>query len=230
MPADEFRRHGHRIVDRIADYLDRIEEYPVLSQIEPGWLKSELPESAPEMGEDFGDALADLDRLILPAVTHWNHPNFHGLFSTSGSSVGIFGEMIAAAFDMKAMLWRTSPASRELEDVTLDWMRQMLALPVAFALGLQLWFGLALLSVIPRLLGRGRGRRPASPVAGLPGGFVFLPLSSLAGALAGLATGMLSRTQPFWWVALLWWGVGTLHGLLAWRLARTGFLLPPESL
>jgi hypothetical protein len=104
------------------------------------------------------------------------------------------------------------------------------ALPVAFAIGLQLWFGLALLSVIPRLLGRGRGRRPASPVAGLPGGFVFLPLSSLGGALAGLATGMLSRTQPFWWVALLWWGTGTLHGLLAWRLARTGYLLPPESL
>jgi aromatic-L-amino-acid/L-tryptophan decarboxylase len=132
MPADEFRRHGHRIVDRIADYLDRIEEYPVLSQIEPGWLKSELPESAPEMGEDFDDAIADLDRLILPAVTHWNHPNFHGLFSTSGSSVGVFGEMIAAAFDMKAMLWRTSPASTELEDVTLDWMRQMLALPDTF--------------------------------------------------------------------------------------------------
>ena len=104
------------------------------------------------------------------------------------------------------------------------------ALPVAFAIGLQLWFGLALLSVIPRLLGRGRGRRLASPLAGLPGGFVFLPLSSLAGALAGVTTGLLSRVHPFWWVALLWWGVGTLHGLLAWRLARTGYLVPPESL
>lgn len=103
------------------------------------------------------------------------------------------------------------------------------ALPVAFAIGMQMWFGLALLSVIPRLLGRGR-LRPATPRAPLPGGFVFLPLSSLAGTLAGVATGLLSRIHSFWWVALLWWGVGTLHGLLAWRLARTGYLMPPESL
>lgn len=103
-------------------------------------------------------------------------------------------------------------------------------LPVAFAIGMQMWFGLALLSVIPRLLSRGRGVRPPAPRPPLPGGFVFLPLSSLAGALAGVATGMLSRSHPFWWVALLWWGVGTLHGLLAWRLARTGYLMPPESL
>jgi hypothetical protein len=96
--------------------------------------------------------------------------------------------------------------------------------------GLQLWFGLALLSVIPRLLGRGRGLRPASAVTAPPGGLVFLPLSSMAGALAGVATGVLSRIHPVWWVALLWCGVGTLHGLLAWRLARTGYLLPPESL
>jgi aromatic-L-amino-acid decarboxylase len=73
-----------------------------------------------------------MDKMILPAVTHWNHPNFHGLFSTSTSSVGVFGEMFAAAFDMKAMLWRTSPASTELEDVTLDWLRQMLGLPANF--------------------------------------------------------------------------------------------------
>ncbi|HYJ91968.1 MAG TPA: pyridoxal-dependent decarboxylase, partial [Pyrinomonadaceae bacterium] len=83
-------------------------------------------------GEDFESVLGDLDKLILPAVTHWNHPNFHGLFSTSTSSVGIFGEMLAAAFDMKAMLWRTSPASTELEDVTLDWLRQMMGLPEGF--------------------------------------------------------------------------------------------------
>lgn len=104
------------------------------------------------------------------------------------------------------------------------------ALPVAFAIGLQLWFGLALLSVIPVLVRRRPWIRPVSPRGGLFGGFVFVPLSSVAGALAGVVTGMLSRTQPFWWVALLWWGVGILHGLMAWRLARTGYLLPPESL
>jgi aromatic-L-amino-acid decarboxylase len=91
-----------------------------------------LPVSPPEKGEDFDKVFEDVERLILPAVTHWNHPNFHGLFSTSTSSVGIFGEMLAAAFDMKAMLWRTSPASTELEIVTLNWLRQMLGLPEQF--------------------------------------------------------------------------------------------------
>src|SRR5574338_313624 len=132
MPAEEFRRHGHELIDWITDYFQHIEELPVLSQVEPGWLKGSLPPSAPEKGEDFGEVLKDLDKLILPAVTHWSHPNFHGLFSTSGSSVGIFGDMLASAFDMKAMLWRTSPVSTELEDVTLDWLRQMLGLPEEF--------------------------------------------------------------------------------------------------
>ena len=132
MPAEEFRRYGREMVDWIADYFERIEDFPVLSQIEPGWLKENLPTAAPEHGEDFSAVLSDVDKLILPAVTHWNHPNFHGLFSTSTSSVGIFGEMLAAAFDMKAMLWRTSPASTELEDVTLDWLRQMMGLPDDF--------------------------------------------------------------------------------------------------
>jgi aromatic-L-amino-acid decarboxylase len=132
MPDDEFRRYGYQIVDWIADYFQHIETFPVLSQVEPGWLTENLPSSPPERGEDFGSVIGDVDRLILPAVTHWNHPNFHGLFSTSTSSVGVFGEMLAAAFDQKAMLWRTSPASTELEDVTLDWLRQMLGLPDGF--------------------------------------------------------------------------------------------------
>ncbi len=132
MPAGDFRRHGYQIVDWIADYFENIEKFPVLSQIEPDWLKNSLPASAPEKGEDFGDIFGDVEKLILPAVTHWNHPNFHGLFSTSTSSVGVFGEMLSAAFDMKAMLWRTAPASTELEDVVLDWLRQMMGLPDFF--------------------------------------------------------------------------------------------------
>src|SRR5688572_17794164 len=132
MPAEDFRRYGHEIVDWIADYFDRIGTFPVLAQVEPGWLKGELPSSAPDAGEDFADVFRDVERLILPAVTHWNHPNFHGLFSTSTSSVGVFGEMLSAAFDMKAMLWRTSPVSTELEDVVLDWLRQMMGLPEHF--------------------------------------------------------------------------------------------------
>ena len=132
MSAEDFRRYGYEIVDWIANYFENIDEYPVLSQIRPNWLKENLEPAAPEQGEDFGEVLRDVDRLILPAVTHWNHPNFHGLFSTSTSSVGVFGEMFAAAFDMKAMLWRTSPASTELEDVVLDWLRQMMDLPDGF--------------------------------------------------------------------------------------------------
>ncbi|MEQ1604443.1 MAG: pyridoxal-dependent decarboxylase [Pyrinomonadaceae bacterium] len=132
MPTDEFRKYGYQVVDWLANYFDEMENMPVLSQVEPDWLKNSLPKSAPEKGEDFGDVQADMDRLILPAVTHWNHPNFHGLFATSTSSVGVFGEMFTAAFDMKAMLWRTAPASTELEDVVLDWLRQMMDLPEHF--------------------------------------------------------------------------------------------------
>jgi len=132
MSAADFRRFGHEIVDWIAEYFERIESFPVLSQNEPNELKNALPKQAPATGEDFADVLKDVDKLILPAVTHWNHPNFHGLFSTSTSSVGVFGEMLAAAFDMKAMLWRTSPASTELEEVVLDWLRQMMCLPEDF--------------------------------------------------------------------------------------------------
>jgi aromatic-L-amino-acid decarboxylase len=132
MGPDEFRRYGHEMVEWIAGYYERIEDFPVLAQVEPGWLKGNLPTTAPEKGEDFADVLGDVEKLILPAVTHWNHPNFHGLFSTSSSSVGVFGEMLAAVFDMKGMLWRTAPASAELEDVVLGWLRQMMDLPEIF--------------------------------------------------------------------------------------------------
>jgi aromatic-L-amino-acid decarboxylase len=132
MSAGDFRRAGHEIIDWIADYFQNIEQLPVLSKVEPNWLKDNLPKSAPKNGEDFADILADVDKLILPAVTNWNHPNFHGLFSTSTSAAGIFGELLAAAFDQKAMLWRTSPASTELEDVVLSWLRQMMNLPEHF--------------------------------------------------------------------------------------------------
>lgn len=132
MPIDEFRKNGYAVVDMIAEYYEQMQSLPVLSQVEPDWLRNSIPKTAPEHGEDFGEILKDVDMLIMPAVTHWNHPSFHGLFSTSTSSVGVFGEMFTAAFDMKAMLWRTAPASTELEDVVLDWLRQMLDLPGHF--------------------------------------------------------------------------------------------------
>jgi aromatic-L-amino-acid/L-tryptophan decarboxylase len=132
MPKEDFRKFGYEIIDFIADYFEKLETLPVLSQNRPNDLRNNLPTSAPKKGEDFGEVIKDVEKLILPAVTHWNHPNFHGLFSTSTSSVGIFGEMLSAAFDMKAMLWRTSPASTELEPLVLDWLRQMMGLPADF--------------------------------------------------------------------------------------------------
>ncbi len=132
MNAADFRRAGYEMIDWIARYFERLEDLPVLSNNQPDDLKNALPQSAPKDGEDFQTIFGDLEKLILPAVTHWNHPNFHGLFSTSTSAAGIFGEMLAATFDMKAMLWRTAPASTELEEVVLDWLRQMMNLDTGF--------------------------------------------------------------------------------------------------
>lgn len=128
MNKEDFRRFGHEFVDWIADYFDRIEDLPVLAAIEPGDLKAKLPSAPPQHGETMDQILADLDHLIVPALTHWSHPSFFAYFATSTSAPGIFGELLAAAFDNKAMLWRTSPASTELEEVTLDWLRQMMGL------------------------------------------------------------------------------------------------------
>src|SRR2546423_2823325 len=128
MPAGESRQYGHELIDWIADYFEHIEDLPVLAQIEPGDLKAQLPSTPPEHGESIGAILADVDRLIVPALTHWSHPSFFAYFATSTSAPGIFGELLSAAFDVKSMLWRTSPASTELEEVTLDWLRQMLGL------------------------------------------------------------------------------------------------------
>ena len=111
MSKDEFRRFGHQLVDWIADYFERIDDLPVLSQIEPGSLKAQLPSSPPREGEPMESIVADIDQLILPALTHWSHPSFHAYFATSTSGPGILGELLCAAFDNKAMLWRTSPAS-----------------------------------------------------------------------------------------------------------------------
>ncbi|HEX8560833.1 MAG TPA: pyridoxal-dependent decarboxylase [Pyrinomonadaceae bacterium] len=132
MSAEEFRRFGREAVDRIADYLANPERHPVLARVEPGQLRSQLPASPPETGEPMSDILADFERLVVPALTHWNHPSFFAYFATSASAPGILGELLAAAFDAKAMLWRTSPASTELEEVALDWLRQLMGLPAEF--------------------------------------------------------------------------------------------------
>jgi aromatic-L-amino-acid decarboxylase len=128
MKEEDFRRFGHQLIDWIADYFETIDQRPVLPNIEPGDLKAQLPSAPPEHGEAMENIIADVDRLIAPALTQWSHPSFFAYFATSTSGPGILGELLSAAFDNKAMLWRTSPASTELEEVALDWLRQMMGL------------------------------------------------------------------------------------------------------
>ena len=132
MDVEAFRRYGHRTVDWVADYLANIDDYPVLSRLAPNEVKARLPQEPPEDPEPMAHILADLDDVIMPGITHWNHPAFFAYFGITGSGPGILGEFISAALNVNGMLWKTSPAATELEEVALDWLRQMLGLPPAF--------------------------------------------------------------------------------------------------
>lgn len=132
MSPEEFRAAGHEVVDWIADYLRDVPEYPVTPSVKPGALIDCLPKSAPQHGEPIETILRDFRELIVPGITHWNHPRFLAYFSISASGPGILGEMLAAALNVNHMLWRTSPAATELEQVTLGWLRQWLGLPDDF--------------------------------------------------------------------------------------------------
>jgi len=129
MSAEEFRRYGHMVVDRIARYLVEVERSPVLSRAAPGEIRASLPKAAPRAGEGMDDILADFETKILPGITHWNHPGFMAYFAITGSGPGILGEMLTAGLNVNGMLWRGSPAATELEEVTLDWLRQLMGLP-----------------------------------------------------------------------------------------------------
>lgn len=128
----DFRKQAHRVADWIADYLEKPEQFPVLSRVRPGDIRRGLPASAPERGESFDAIFADFERVIMPGITHWNHPGFFAYFAISGSAPGVLAEFLSAALNQQAMLWRTSPAATELEEVTLAWLRQLVGLPDAF--------------------------------------------------------------------------------------------------
>jgi aromatic-L-amino-acid decarboxylase len=132
MDAESFRRYGHELVEWVADYLSHSERYPVLSRVQPGEIRDGLPQRAPEHGEDFEVILTDFERVILPGITHWNHPGFFGYFAITGSAPGVLAEFLSAALNAQGMLWRTSPAVTELEEVALGWLRQLLGLPSSF--------------------------------------------------------------------------------------------------
>jgi aromatic-L-amino-acid/L-tryptophan decarboxylase len=132
MEPSEFRKHGHAVIDWIADYLENPEQWSVLPDVRPGDVRNSLPQSPPEHGESMGAVLDDFRKLIVPGITHWNHPAFMAYFANSSTGAGVLGEALTAALNVNAMLWRTSPAATELELLTLDWLRQMLGLPDKF--------------------------------------------------------------------------------------------------
>jgi aromatic-L-amino-acid decarboxylase len=128
MDAASFRRHGHAVVEWIADYLEGVGDRPVVARVAPGDVRRALPTAPPEGPEPFEATLDDLDQVLLPGITHWNHPAFHAYFAITGSGPGILAEALSAALNVNGMLWRTSPAATELEELTLDWLRQLLGL------------------------------------------------------------------------------------------------------
>ncbi len=132
MDAASFRKHGHELVDWIAEYLEHPERYPVLSRVKPGEITRALPSHAPEDPEPFDAIMADFERVLVPGLTHWNHPGFLAYFAITGSAPGVLADFLSAALNQQAMLWRTSPAATELEAVTLGWLRRLIGLPDAF--------------------------------------------------------------------------------------------------
>src|SRR6202045_196578 len=132
MSPDEFRRHGHAVVDWIADYYARIESYPVLSRAEAGQVRASLPQNPPLKGESFAAILEDVEKLILPGITHWQSPNFFAFFPANASGPAILGDLLSSGLGVQGMLWATSPACTELETHVLDWLAGMLELPEKF--------------------------------------------------------------------------------------------------
>jgi aromatic-L-amino-acid decarboxylase len=132
MSPECFREHGYRLVDWLADYFSSPEEYPVLSRSAPGDVRRALPSGAPEVGEDMATIFKDFEDIILPGITHWNHPSFFAYFAITGSAPGVLAEMLSAGLNVNAMLWRTSPAATELEETVLQWLRALIGLPETF--------------------------------------------------------------------------------------------------
>lgn len=132
MNTDEFRRWGHTLIDWLADYQDRVEQYPVVSKVKPGEIRAQLSATPPIQGESFDAILRDVEQIIMPGIMHWQSPNFFGFFPSNTSGPSILGELLSAGLGVQGMLWATSPACTELETHVLDWLVDLLALPPAF--------------------------------------------------------------------------------------------------
>jgi aromatic-L-amino-acid decarboxylase len=132
MNSKEFRKFGHKIIDQIADYYDNIENFPVFPDVSPGEILNKLPAFPPENGEPFDDILKDIDDKIMPGITHWQHPGFFAYFPSNTSFESILGELITSALGPITFSWQTSPAAAELEELTMNWLKNMLSIPNNF--------------------------------------------------------------------------------------------------
>ncbi len=132
MDLEKFRQHAHELVDWIADYFENIEDFPVKAQVKPGEIQQQLPLSPPGQGESFKAIMKDIDRIIMPGITHWQHPSFFAYFNANNSYPSILGEMITAALGAQCMSWQTSPAATELEERVMQWLAQLTGLPGIF--------------------------------------------------------------------------------------------------
>lgn len=134
MTPEEFRRRGHEIIDWLADYHAKMSDYPVQPATQPGDVKAMLPASPPIEAEGFGEIIADLDSVVLPNISHWQHPRFFGYFPSNSLGSGILGDLVSSGLGVLGLSWQSSPAVTEIEEVTVDWFRQMVGLSSA-------WFG-----------------------------------------------------------------------------------------
>ena len=132
MPAEEFKKYGYELIDWAANYIENVGSFPVLPNIKPGDVKTQLPTRAPSKCEPMDQILADVDKIILPGTTHWQHPNFMAYFNSTASGPGILAELLSAAFNVNAMVWKSAPASTELEETVLIWFRELMNLPKEF--------------------------------------------------------------------------------------------------
>ncbi len=132
MTPDEFRRVGHEVVDWVAAYWDRVEGLPVTPSVEPGDIRALLPEHPPAAPERWDEVIADLDRVVMPGITHWQSPSFYGFFPANSSGPGVLADLVSSGLGVLGMMWSTSPAATEVEAHMLDWLVEMLGLPERF--------------------------------------------------------------------------------------------------
>ena len=192
MPPGEFREWGRRFVDWVADYLEEVERHPVLSTVEPGEVRRGLAAEAPAEGESMESLFEDFKSVVVPGITHWNHPGFFAYFAVSGSGPGILGELLAAALNVNAMVWRTSPAATELEQVTLDWLRGLVGLPPSFTGTINDTASISTFHALAAARERGLPEARENGLAGAPPGRVYATSethSSIAKAVHALGLG-----------------------------------------